>query len=670
MKRKDAKKRIDELKSLINRHNRLYYVENNPSVSDTEYDTLYNELAALEKEYPEFVTPDSPTQKVGSDVSERFATVRHMAPMLSMDNTYSHDELREFDKRVKKGLGRDSVKYVVELKIDGASINLLYRDGRLVRGATRGDGIEGDDVTKNILTIKSVPRQIESKGARVPKVMEVRGEAYMSRKMFEQLNDEREAEGEDLFANPRNACAGSLKLLDSKETARRRLEMFAWGVGYREGSPFATQHDALEYLKGAGFTVNPHYRLCGTIDEVIEYCDSWQGKRAGLDYETDGMVVKVNSFEDQQRLGATSKAPRWVMAYKFPAEQAVTKLKEALFQVGRTGAITPVAIMEPVRISGTTVSRATLHNFDEIERLDVRIGDHVRIEKSGEIIPKVISVEKSKRTGHEKAIHPPRKCPSCGSPLHRDPDEVALRCDDVACPAQLMQKIIHFASRDAMDIRGLGKAVAAMLIDAGLIRDFSDLYGITEDDLLKLERFKDKSAGNLINAIEKSKGNALNRLIFGLGIRHVGAHAAWVLASRYGSIEKLSRESDESLKEVPEIGPVMAASIRDFFGTPANIKVIERLKKTGVKVSEKTAAGAAGELSGKTFVVTGTLKRYSRGEAEELIRRLGGRAASSVSKKTDFLVSGEEPGSKLDKAKALGVPVLNEEEFRKMTGEK
>ena len=670
MKRKKAEERIKKLRQEITHHNKLYHTENKPEISDREYDLLYKELERLEKKFPEFVTPDSPTRKVGGKILEGFISVRHLAPMLSMDNTYSHEEMRALDKRVKKGLNKKNVEYAVELKIDGASVNLVYENGKFLRGSTRGDGSQGDDISNNIKTIKSIPMRLaSSKHKKIPRVIEIRGEAYMPKKWFNKLNRERKINEEPLFANPRNACAGSLKLLDSRETAKRHLDMLVWGVGHYEGISFTTHCETLEYLK-SGFKVNPYYKLCNSIDEVIKCCEMWKDKRQDLEYETDGMVVKVNSVEAQNILGSTTKAPRWIIAYKFPALQALTRLKQVQFQIGRTGVITPVAVMRPVRLSGTTVSRATLHNFDEIKRLDIKIGDYVYIEKSGEIIPKVIKVAKDKRTGKEKEITVPKLCPSCGSRLHRDPDGVALRCNDVACPYQLKQRILHFASRNAMDIEGMGKAIVDMLVDNKLVKDFSGIYNLSLEDLLGLDRFQEKSARNLIGAIETSKGNDLHRLIFGLGIRHVGTHAAWVLASLYSSLEELSQQSTEALMGINEIGSVMAESIHSFFRTPKNTEVIEKLKKAGVKIEEKARIKSKGDLLGKTIVVTGTLELYSRNEIEELIRHAGAKASSSVSKNTDFLLYGKNPGSKLEKAKTLGINIISEKEFKKMIGAK
>lgn len=670
MHKDDIKKEIDSLRAAVRRHDNLYYVANKPVISDQEYDRLYARLKELEDAHPQFITPDSPTQRVGGRPIEGFAVVKHITPMMSMDNTYSAQELREFDERVRKNLkdrGQE-YDYVVELKFDGVSISLLYEDGVWVRGATRGDGTQGDDVTNNLKTIHSIPHEFSGRAKRVPVLAEVRGEVYMTKKVFEEINRAKEKAHEEPFANPRNAAAGSLKLLDPNIVAKRHLNIFIWGLGHCEGVDFKKHEEILEYLKEAGFRVNEHHKVCRSIEEVIEYCNEWEKKRDDLDFDIDGMVVKVNSIGQRERLGATSKSPRWAIAYKFPAEKGLTEVKDIIIQVGRTGAITPVAILKPVHLSGTTVSRATLHNFDEIARLDVRIGDNVYVEKSGEIIPKVLSVAKDKRTGKEKSFPLPKKCPACGSKLHNAPDEVALRCENAGCPAQLKERMLHFASRDAMDIEGMGVAITDQLVDKGLIKDYADIYYLKLDEVKDLDRMADKSAQNLLNAIEKSKSNDLNRFIYALGIRHVGEHSAWVLANHFGSIDKLSTASQDELTRISEIGPVMAESINNFFTNKENIKILRRLSETGVKMSQPKMKGGHSGLEGRTIVITGTLKNYSRGQAEELVRKLGGNPSSSVSKNTYLLVAGEEPGSKFDKAKALGIKIINEEEFKKMAG--
>jgi DNA ligase (NAD+) len=668
MAAKDIRERMEKLKKEIKRHDRLYYLLDKPEISDQEYDRLYKELEGLEKEHPELVTPDSPTQRVGGRPAEAFKTVRHVEPMLSMENTYSAAEIREFCERVEKNLNAKSVEYVVELKFDGVSISLLYEEGVWSRGATRGDGFEGDDVTNNLKTIRSIPLSFKGKVSRVPKVAEVRGEVYMTKETLDEINREKERSGEELFANPRNAAAGSLKLLDPRLVAKRRLNIYIYGIGHCEGLVFKTHAEVFDYLKDCGFRVNPHYKLCASADEVIEYCNSWETKKDKLEFEIDGMVLKVNDLAARRRLGATSKSPRWAIAYKFPAEKAVTEVEDIIVQVGRTGAITPVAKLKPVRLSGSTVSRATLHNFDEIERLGLKVGDKVCVEKSGEIIPKVLSVLTDKRTGRERSFRMPQNCPVCGSRLVREGGEVAVRCTNAGCPAQLKESLLHFASRDAMDIENMGEAVVNQLVDKKLVKDYGDIYALTIKDVLALERMAEKSAGNLINAIEKSRSQSLNKLIYGLGIRHVGERAAWILAENFNSIERLESASVEELTSINEIGPVVAASIYDFFHSKENLKIIKKLKDAGVKMSQPKDKTAKGVLSGKTVVITGTLKRFSRSQAEDAVRAAGASASSSVSGNTDYLVVGEEPGSKLVKAKRLGIKIITEEEFKKLLG--
>ena len=676
MDKKGIKKKIDKLRELINYHDRKYYAENRPEISDQEYDRLIKQLKKLEQAHPEFIAPDSPTQRVSGEVLEGFKSVEHRVPMLSMDNTYSADEIREFDKRVRKNLGVAKLDYIVELKIDGVSISLLYEKGKFVRGATRGDGFKGDDITVNLKTIRSLPLNINTKkGTKIPILFEARGEVYMPRKAFLEINKEKEKNGEELFANPRNAAAGSLKLLDSSIVSKRHLNMWIYGVGYTEGAAFKTQFEALEFLKEAGFRTNPHIRRCRSIEEAIAYCDEWEGKKDSLEYDIDGMVIKVDSFLHQRELGETTKSPRWMIAYKFPAERRETALEDIIVQVGRTGTLTPVAVLKPVELSGSVVSRATLHNQDEIMSKDIRIGDHVIIEKAGEIIPQVVEAVKSKRKGTEKKFSMPKKCPACGGKVENIEGEVALRCENLRCPAQLKERIIHFASRDAMDIEGMGEAIVNQLVDKKMVEDYGDIYYLKHEELAGLERMADKSASNLVSAIEKSKSNNLNRLIFGLGIRHVGVRAAWILASCFGSLDKIAQAKIEEFDEIEEIGPVMARSIFNFFQTKENRRVIEKLKKAGVNIENReqrtpyhkgTWQAENRELEGKMFVVTGSLEGFTRQEIEEIIRAHGGNASSSVSKNTDFLIAGKEPGSKLDKAKSMGVKVIGEEEFKKM----
>lgn len=661
------KKEIEELREKIRYHDYKYYVENMPEISDQAYDALYRKLKELEEKYPQFITPDSPTQRIGGKPLEEFKTVKHRIPMLSMDNTYSEEEIRDFDRRVRKLLPKEEVNYVVELKIDGVSVSLIYENGIFVQGATRGDGYQGDDVTQNLRTIRSIPLKLRSNGVKIPPLLEVRGEVYMPKKKFEELNKEREKNGEPLFANPRNATAGSLKLLDPNIVAQRGLDIFIWGLGYYEGIEFKKHHQALEYFKKVGFKVSPHYKFCKDINEVIEYCQKWNEKKDSLDYAIDGMVIKVDDLGQQRRLGATTKAPRWLIAYKFPAERAETILKDIVVQVGRTGTLTPVAVVEPVFVSGTIVSRASLHNEDQIKRLGIKIGDHVVIEKAGEIIPQVVGVLKERRTGKEKEFKMPDKCPVCGGKVVREPGEVAHRCINPLCPAQLKNSIKHFASRDAMDIKGLGEALIEQLVDKKLVQDYADLYYLKFDQLIRLERMGAKSAENLLKAISESKNRPFHRVIYALGIRHVGIHIAEVLAEKFNSIDELSKASFSQLYSIPEIGPTIAESVVNFFSVPKTREVIDKLKKAGVNLTRQEER-VSDVLKGLTFVVTGTLKGYTRKEINDTIKKYGGRVSSSVSRLTNYLIVGENPGSKLDKARQLGVKTITEEEFNKMIG--
>jgi len=656
--------KIDKLIKLLNYYNYKYYVENNPVVSDYEYDKLYHQLLELEKKYPQFVKPYSPTQRVGGQPLKEFKTVQHKIPMLSIDNTYSSDELIEFDKRVKRMADVEKVDYVVELKYDGVAVSLIYEDGKFTLGASRGDGFRGDDITENLKTVKTLPLYIPYK-----KPIEVRGEVYMRKDDFEKLNRERERNGEQLFANPRNATAGSLKLLDSREVAKRNLQLFVYqGI---VGSDFETHWDVMNFLKELGFPVSPHMKYAENIEEVIDYCNKWEEKRFSLPYNIDGMVIKVNSLSLQEKLGTTTKSPRWVVAYKFPAEQVSTIIKDVTVQVGRTGTLTPVAILEPVEISGTVVSRATLHNFDEIKRLGVKIGDRVFVEKGGEIIPKIVKVIPEARDGDEKDIPVPEKCPVCGSPVIKDTGEVAIRCPNVRCPAQVKERIIHFASKNAMDIEGLGEQWVNIFVDKGLLSDYGDIYYLKYENLINLERMGDKSVKNLLKAIEESKNRPLSCLIFALGIRYIGTHASEILAENFSSIDHLAEATFDQLSSIDEIGHVMAESIVEFFKNEENLKVIEKLKKAGVKTSrEEKEIEKKDILSGLTFVITGTLKNYTRDEITDYIKSLGGKVSSSVSRKTDYIICGEDPGSKLQKGKQLGVKIINEEEFEQLVKEK
>ncbi len=662
---------IERLRRLIQHHDRKYYIENQPEISDQEYDRLYRKLKELEAKYPQFVTPDSPTQRIGDQPLKSFGVVRHRVPLMSLDNTYSPDELREFDARVKRFLKEEQIRYVVELKFDGVSVSLTYQQGRFLQGATRGDGEQGDDITVNLKTLGAIPLALHPpKSLAVPRLMEVRGEVYMPRPAFEALNREREKQGDVLFANPRNAAAGSLKHLDSRVVAQRHLNIFCYGLGAVEGRAFTTHHEMLEFLKDVGFRVNPHFKRCSGIEQVIAYCKEWEPKRKKLEYDIDGMVIKVDSLEQQRRLGVTAKSPRFTIAYKYQAERAVTQLLGIEVNVGRTGVLTPVANLAPVFLAGTTVSRASLHNEDEIKRKEIRVSDWVMIEKAGEIIPQVVEVVKAKRTGREKIFHMPAKCPVCGGKVSRDPEEVAVRCESVSCPAQLKERLIHFAQRDAMDIEGLGDAMAEQLVGKRLVADYGDLYGLMVEKLLTLERMGAKSAENLFNGIEASKQRGLTRLIFALGIRHVGAANAQVLARHFGSMEKLARATEEELNELPEVGPVVAASIVQFFQTPENSRVLQKLKTAGVKMEEAAAKRFSNRLADETVVFTGELDGFARDEAQELVRMHGGAVGSSVTSKTTLVVAGPAAGSKLEKARKLGVKIVDEAEFKKMIGRK
>ncbi len=663
-KDKDIKEQIKRLREQIHRHDYLYYVESQPAISDREYDRLMQKLIELEKSNPKLITPDSPTQRVAGTITKTFPVVRHRVPMMSLDNTYNPEEVLAFHDRARKQLPGERIEYVVELKIDGVSVSLLYEKGHLVRGATRGDGEQGDDITQNLKTLRSIPLVLRDP-QKAPKVLEVRGEVYIPRARFEELNRWRQKEEELLFANPRNAAAGSLKLQDSGLVAQRHLDIWIWGIGYHEGFNAKTQGEMLQSLKRFGLKINPHFKLARGIEEAVAYCQGWEKKRKALEYDTDGMVLKVNRFDQQERLGATSKSPRWAVAYKFEAERAETQLKEITIQVGRTGVLTPVAGLEPVFLAGTTVSRASLHNQDEIERLDVRVGDWVMIEKAGEIIPQVVSVIKEKRTGRERKFHLPDHCPECGSRTLRDPEEVAIRCANNFCPAQVKERIRHFAQRDAMDIEGLGEAMASQLVDAEFVKDYGDIYSLTVEKVAALERMGEKSAQNLVQAIQASRTKSLSRLIFALGIRHVGSRAAELLAEEFHSLDALARAGLEAIEAIPAIGPTIAESVVEFFKDSHTKPVLEKLRKAGVQFHQARKK-ETGPLSGRTFVLTGTLLKWTRPQAGEKIEALGGRVSDTISQKVDYLVVGENPGSKFEKAKKLGVKILSEGEFARL----
>ncbi|MBM3471298.1 MAG: NAD-dependent DNA ligase LigA [Armatimonadetes bacterium] len=669
----EARRRAEKLREEIAEHNYRYHVLDAPTISDAAYDRLVRELRDLEERYPGLITPDSPTQRVGAPPSAAFAMVRHRAPMLSLTNAFEEAELDSWDKRIRTALGEVSVHYVCELKIDGAAVSLVYQDGRLVTGATRGDGEQGEDVTPNLRTIPSIPLRLRS--ARPPALIEVRGEVYLPRAAFEAVNAQREASGEPRFANPRNAAAGSLRQLDPQITAGRPLQIFVYGVGLAEGVDLRTHWETLRWLREAGFRTDPHAARCGALDEVREYLRTWTERRATLDHGTDGVVVKVDDLAQQAELGATTAAPRWALAYKFPAEQAITRLLDITINVGRTGALTPAAVLEPVRVSGVTVSSATLHNEDEIARKDIRIGDWVIVQRAGEVIPEVVAPLPERRSGDERLFTMPGHCPVCRTAVERPEGEAVARCPNPACPAQVLERLYHFGSRDAMDIEGVGGRLLAQMLEAGLIRDPADLYHLTKEQLLSLDRMADRSAQNVLDAIARSRETTLARFLFALGMRHVGSHVADLLAAHFTSPEALMDASFEEVREVPGIGPTIAASVVDFFKRPANRRLVMRLVAAGIRPATGAArvqarGGPPGRaLDGAQIVFTGTLSRWKRGEAEALARAAGGVVADGVTKKTAYLVAGASPGSKLERARRLGVKVLTEGEFARLIGE-
>ncbi len=661
--------RIRELRRVINHHNNLYYVEARPEISDREFDRLLEELKELEAAHPELITPDSPTQRVGGAPIEGFRSVRHRAPMLSIDNSYSADDLREFDQRIRKLLRGEPVTYVVELKIDGVAISLSYEKGLFTVGATRGDGEQGDDVTHNLKTIHELPLRLPEH----PPLLEARGEVYMDRAELARLNRQLIADGKEPYANPRNLAAGSLKLLDARQCAKRRLRVFAYALGACEGVTITTHLESLELLKRLGFPVNPHIKSFDAINPVIEYCTGFVAHRNDLPYDIDGLVIKVNDFDQRRRLGTTAKSPRWVIAYKFAAEQSLTKLLSIDVQVGKLGTLTPVANLEPVKLAGTTVSRASLHNADFITSKDIRVGDMVLVEKAGEIIPYVVRAEHAARTGHEKVFHFPKTCPFCGSPVERDKNGVFYRCTNTAsCTARLKEVLRAYARRAAMDIEGLGEKIIDQLVDGGLVKHIPDLYRLTLEQLVDLERMGKKSAQNLLDGLEASKQRGLGHLLAGLAIPHVGDSVADLLANEFRTIDVLMAADEARLSQVSGIGPIMAKAIHAYFHSPSGRKTIEELRELGVKLAQDArpspAKAGGADLTGKTFVVTGTLTKYGREEIEELIRKLGGKAAGSVSKSTSYVVAGAKAGSKLEKARSLGVKVLSEEEFDTLIG--
>lgn len=668
--KENVQREIEKLRKEIRHHDYLYYVLAQPQISDYEYDRLLKKLEALEQQYPEFITPDSPTQRVSGEPTKVFPVVRHRKQMLSLANTYNEAEIRDFDRRVRSLLDKDETyAYVCELKIDGLAISLVYENGLLTRAATRGDGQQGDEVTRNIKTIRSLPLKLETDESELLNI-EVRGEVYYPRRDFERLNESREKNGEPPFANPRNAAAGSIKLQDPREVAKRPLQIFCYYLDVISENPsIKTHYDSLKALEKLRFPVNPNYQLCKNIDEVIDFWKNWQAKRETLPYDADGVVVKVNRFEQQERLASTAKSPRWAIAFKFTTEQAVTRLKDIKWQVGRTGTLTPVAELEPVSLMGTTVKRATLHNMDEIRRLDVRIGDEVLVEKGGDIIPKILEVVKH---GGSDRYPQPQNCPVCHSSLIQPEGEVALVCENVRCPAQVARRIEHFASRRAMDIEGLGDKIVELFLNEKLIEDYGDLYFLKAEDIAKLERMGEKSAENIIEAIEKSKQQPLEKLIFAVGIRYVGEGAARLLSQHFASLDALMKASFEEIDAVEGIGEKTAQSVVQFFKKEENSKVIDKLRNAGLKLEEKEPEKPTQvdeRFQDKRFVFTGSLEHLTRDEARRAVEQRGGNVTSSVSSNTDYVVVGEEPGSKYQKAKQLNVKILSEGKFLQMLNE-
>lgn len=663
-----VEKKINELRKKINQHDYRYYVLAEPTISDEEYDKLVKELEKLENENPHLITNDSPTQRVGKDLTKEFNPVTHKIPMLSLANTYDEQDLYDFDRRVREALPEDEkIEYVVEYKIDGASASLNYVNGYLKTAATRGDGIVGEEITNNVKTIRSVPLRIEFPENLKYKLndFEVRGEIFMKIKDFENLNREREKAGEKLFANPRNSTAGTLKLQDPRTVASRNLNIFIYSLISLD-EQLESQEENLKLLKLLGFKVNPNYKVCKNIQEVLEFCKKLEEKRDSLDYEIDGAVIKVNSVKHQNILGSIAKSPRWAVAYKFKAKQAFTKLNDIVWQVGRTGAVTPVAELQPVKLAGSTISRATLHNYDEIKRKDIRVGDTVVIEKGGDVIPKIVAVVLEERPNKSKTTLPPQNCPVCNSKLTQPKDEVAFYCENPECSAQIKGRLIHFASRGAMDIEGLGDALIDLFVEKGFIKHFSDIYNLKEkrDELIKIERLGEKSVDNLLAAIEKSKNQPFHKVLYAIGIRYVGAGAAQKIANHFGSIDSIINASEDEIAAIYEIGPSISNSIRNFFSNKNNIHIINELKSAGLNFkSSQIMAAQNSALTNKIFVLTGTLNSLTREEAGQRIIKLGGKVTSSVSKNTDFVVVGEKAGSKLSKAEKLGVKILNEEDF-------
>jgi len=669
MTREQALERHRRLTEQLNYHNRRYYLLDAPEISDAEYDALFRELLELEERYPELATPESPSSRVGAPPSEKFAPVRRAQPMLSLRNVKNEAEFRDFDKSLRETFlaSSEAIEYICEMKLDGVAVELVYEQGRLTLASTRGDGTTGENITENIRTVASLPAQLHPP---CPGLVDVRGEVYFALDAFRELNRRQEEAAAKTFANPRNAAAGSLRQLDAAITAGRPLQIFCYGVGRLEGAAPATHHEMLEQFAAWGLPVNLEgTRVARGVEEVLGRFAELQQQRESLPFEIDGMVVKVNRLDLQRELGEISRTPRWAVAFKFPPRQEITRVEAVGLQVGRTGAITPVAHLRPVQVSGVTVSRASLHNWDEIARLDVRIGDQVVVERAGDVIPDVVRVLTDKRNGNETPIPLPDQCPECGEPVRKNPDEVVPRCLNPHCPAQGIERLKHFVSRGAMDIEGLGEKQLQQLIERGRVRDAADLYTLTRDDLFELERMGETLAEKLLQAIARSRRQPLSRLLYGLGIRHVGEHTARLLAKRFRNLDELAVAEPDQLLQIHEIGAKVVDSLRDFFADPGRQLLLEKLRQTGVEPESELAVAGDGRFSGKTFVITGTLERFSRKQAEEAIERLGGRAAGSVSRKTDYLVAGPGAGSKLDKAREFGITVLNEEEFGKLLEE-
>ena len=656
-----VKFRVEELRSLIGYHDYRYYVLDSPEVSDAQYDDLMRELRSLEERYPQLITPDSPTQRVSGQPVAAFGIVEHRLPLLSLANAFTEAELRAWHRRAAALAGSDAFPLVCEPKMDGLAVALVYENGGFVQGATRGDGRRGETITENLRTIRSIPLRLDKSA---PPRFEVRGEVYMTKRGFERLNEERVNEGQPLFANPRNAAAGSLRQLDARISAKRPLDIFVYALGWLEGAALPPTHwEALQLLGKLGFRTNPNNERVPGMDDAVRVCNQWVGKRESLPYEIDGVVIKIDDLSVQERLGIVGREPRWAVAYKFPPIQATTKLLKIEVNVGRTGSLNPYAVLEPVRVGGATVKLATLHNEDDIHRKDIRIGDTVIIQRAGDVIPQVVGPVVSVRTGKEKIYRTPKKCPVCGAPVRRLEGEAMSYCTNTACPAQAFRLLTHFVSRGAMDIDGIGESLAAALLKAGLVKDPADLYFLTKEQLLSVERLAEKSAQNVLDAIDRSKGRPLSRVIFALGIRHVGSEMADRLAEYFGSIDAVAAASVEEIDSIPTVGPTIAQSVHAYFDDEDNRRIVEKLRRAGVRLAEERAPREEGPLHGLTFVITGTLSTFTREDAESRIRELGGSAASSVTRKTDYVVVGESPGSKAQKAQEYGTKTLTEEEF-------